>query len=169
MAHTKKISENLYIQLSRVEPSHDWAIEYRPCLVTLKDGRKLDCVYVVPEEPYINLWGVFPEDDSGKNSVEIENVSEITDSPSKLPAKIANKIYEAGESGMGYCVFTLVFTDCSTQAYVTGNAVDFVPLPSDKFAGDILDVIPHEGRRAKSQWHGLEYYWCIYSSVETAF
>jgi hypothetical protein len=166
MPHTNKISASLYEQLLQVEPSRDWGIEYKPCLVTLKDGRKLDCVYVVPEQPYIKIWGVFPEDDSGKESVQIEDVSEIEESPSRLPAKIANKIYDAGESGMGYCVFTLIFNDGSTQAYITGNAVDFVPLPAGKAARDIEDVLTQEGRQAKNQGHGLKYYWCIYSDVE---
>jgi len=166
MPHTSKISESLYKQLLQVKSTRDWATEYRPCLVTLKDGRKVDCVYVVLEQPYIKHWGVFPEDDSGKQSVQIEDVSEIEESPSRLPAKIANKIYEAGESGMGYCVFTLVFSDDTTQAYITGNAVDFVPLPSGKVARDIVDVFPHKGRQAENQMHGLRYYWCIYSDVE---
>jgi hypothetical protein len=120
----------------------------------------------VLEQPYIKHWGAFPEDDSGKQSVQIEDVSEIEESPSRLPAKIANKIYEAGESGMGYCVFTLVFSDDSTQAYITGNAVDFVPLPTSKVTEDIEDVLPHEGRQAENQMRGLRYYWCIYSDVE---
>src|SRR5687767_7604316 len=151
MPHTNKISASLYEQLLQVEPSRDWDIEYRPCLVTLKDGQKIDCVYIVPEHPYIKIWGVFPEDDSGKESVLIGDVSEIEESPSRLPAKIANKIYDAGESGMGYCVFTLVFNDSSTQAYITGNAIDFFPLPEGKSAKDIEDVLIHEGRQAKNQ------------------
>jgi hypothetical protein len=156
----------LYKQLLQVVPTGDSGIEYRPCLVTLKDGRKVDCVYVVLEQPYIKQWGVFPENDSHKQSVQIEDVSEIKESLSRLPPVIANKIYKAGESGMGYCVFTIVFSDGSLQAYVTGNAVDFVPLPAHKVAKDIVDVHPHEGRQAENQMNGLGYYWCLYSDVE---
>ncbi len=166
MPHTQKIPAALYEQLLQVEPSYDGGMEYRPCLVTLNDGRKVDCVYVVHEQQYIRHWGVWPEDDSGKQSLLIEYVSGIEESPSRLPPKIANKIYNAGESGMGYCVFTLVFTDGSTQAYVTGNAVDFVALPNGKAARDIRKVLPHEGRQAENQKQGLDYYWCIYSGVE---
>jgi hypothetical protein len=166
MTYTKKISARLYSQLLLVEPSRNWGIEYRPCLVNLQDGRKIDCVYVVPEQQYIHHWGVWPEDDPGKQSLRIEDVSEIEESPSRLPAAIANKLYEEGESGMGYCIFTLVFTDGSTQAYITGNAVDFVPLPAGKEARDIKKVIPHEGRNVENQMQVLDYYWCIYSGVE---
>ncbi len=166
MPHTNKIPESLYKQLSRVAPSRNWAMEYRPCLVTLKDRRKIDCVYVVPEQLYVQHWGAFPEDDSGKQSLQIEDVSEIEESSSRLPAKIANEIYEAGESGMGYCIFTLVFKDGTSQAYFTGNAVDFVPFPTDKVAEDIEKVLPHEGRQAENWMDGLRYYWCIYSDVE---
>ena len=131
-----------------VAPSIDGDIQYRPCSITLKDGRTLPCVYVVDAQIYINQWGVWPEDDQGKQKVRIEEVSSIIESPLRLPARFANELYQAGESGMGYCLFTLVFFDGSKQAYVTGNALDFVDLPSGKTQADIKAAIPHEGRDA---------------------
>jgi hypothetical protein len=140
-------------------------MEYRPCAVVTKDGRTVDCVYIVPEEPYIKLWGVWPEDDRGKWSLPITAVAEIRDSDSRLPGKFANQLYEAAESGMGYCVFTVVFADGSSQVYVTGNAVDFIPYPAGKSSQDVIQVLPHKGRGEPGTLAGLDYHWCLYGGI----
>jgi hypothetical protein len=157
----------LYEQLRRVPPSHDGDLEYRPCAVTLDDGTSLPCVYVVAHQPYLRVWGVYPEDDPGKRSVSIRAVRRISDSPFRLPARLADEIYGAGEGGMGYCVFTVEFRNRARQAYVTGNAVDFIEPPRGVKASDAVAVRPHEGSQdAKSLSTG--YYWCLYDGVEGA-
>ena len=70
-------------------------------------------VYVVSEQSYIRSWGVWPEDDSGKALIAIEEVQDLRESHSRLPAEFANRLYDAGESGMGYRIFTVVFDDGS--------------------------------------------------------
>jgi hypothetical protein len=149
-------------QLERVPASRDRDLEYRPCRVVLTDGRQIDCVYIVDAEAYIRAWGVWPEDDAGKRSVRIEDVREIRDSPFRLPAGLANLLYAAGESGMGGCHFVVEFGDGTRQAYVTGNAVDFVPAPQGLRTSDATGVIPHAGRHARPL-PGLDYWWCLYS------
>ena len=107
-------------------------ILYHPCLVTLKDGRVIDRVYVQEAQTYIQSWGVWPEQGSGKWSLPIEAVAMIESSPTRLPARIATEIYKSGESGMGFNIFTLIFADGQRQAYSFGNAVDFVIYPRGK-------------------------------------
>jgi hypothetical protein len=92
-------------------------------------------------------------------------VIEISESPSRLPVDIANELYKAGESGMGYCAFLLEFKDGSRQAYVTGNAVDFIPMPNGKSLGDITRVIPHEGRNDENSLSGHKYFWCLFNGI----
>ncbi len=101
-------------ELSRVEPSYDGALEYRPCAVTLDDGTEQDFVYLCEAEPWFEYWGVDPEDDPGKASVALDRVVAIRESPSRLPARLANKMYRAGESAMGGCVFQLLLRDGRT-------------------------------------------------------
>src|SRR6266542_3300388 len=139
------IRPELLSQLMNVEPSIDGDLEYRPCLVHLHDGRALDRVYVVQAEPYIRLWGIWPEFDRGKRSLSIDEVVQINESPSRLPARLATKMYEAGESGMGYCRFILILRDGRRLPYVTGDAVDFVDLPPGVTPDHVLDLLPHEG------------------------
>ena len=139
--------------------------KYYPCQVTLDDGTVMDRVYVVSDQPYYQLWGVWPKDDRGKKEVDIRKVTDISESPSRLPIEIANEIYRAGESGMGYCLFELEFKDGQRQACVTGNAVDFVPMPRGKATEDIVWVLPRKGRNDPNLVHGHDYFWCLFNGV----
>jgi len=158
---------NLRAAWSAIAPSIDGKLQYRPCSVTLNDGATIPCVYVMDAQSYIDVWGIWPEDDKGKRYVLIENVASISESPLRMPAKFANELYRAGESGMGYCLFTLLFSDGSRQAYVSGNAVDFVHLPSGKTMADIREALPHEGR-AETQKQSPKYFWCLFGEGEGA-
>jgi hypothetical protein len=106
---------------------------------------------------------VYPENDRGKRWIRIEDVAEVQDSPTRLPARFANEIYRNGESGMGYTIFTVKFSDGLRQACVTGNAVDFIRYPLGKGPKDVAAVIPHEGRKDESLVKAPEWYWCLYS------
>jgi hypothetical protein len=85
----------------------------------------------------------------------------------RLPPELATKLYAAGESGMGYCVFTVKFSDGSRRAYVTGNTVDFITPPSGLTAGAARKVYAHRGRDQSPQ-PGPDYYWCLFQGAEAA-
>jgi hypothetical protein len=126
------------------------------------NGEILDTVYIEPEKPYLKMWGVCPENDKGKRWVRIEDITEVEDSPARLPARFANEIYRQGESGMGYTIFTVVFADGDRQACVTGNAVDFIHYPKGKGPTDVTEVHPHQGRDAQPV-KSPGWYRCLYS------
>ena len=149
--------------LKSIEPSRDGELVYYPCRAVLKSGEACDTVYIVPEKPYLKHWGVYPENDHGKRWIRMEDVAQVQESPIRLPAKFANEIYNNGESGMGYRIFTVVFADGLRQACATGGAVDFIHYPSGKGPNDIVAVLPHEGRRDDSLVNSPQWYWCIYS------
>jgi hypothetical protein len=163
MARYSKISADLRAELSRIPAVGDFGLEYPPCDVRLKDGRRVSRVYVVPEDPYIKIWGVWPEDDKGKLSVLIDDVVEIRESADRLPASMAAKLYAAGESGMGYCVFTVLFNDGACLPFASGGAVDFIEYPPGKGPANVVDVIPHEGRDEPDLRRAPEFHWCLYS------
>lgn len=158
----KPISRVLQQQLADITPSKDSVLKYYPCQVELKDGTVLDNVYIADYDSYISSYSVLPGDDQ---LILIEDVIVIHDSPNRLPAKLANKLYNAGESGMGYCVFRLLYDTGDTFDVLTGNAVDFVPSPEDLSVNHIVDVLPHEGSR-QDYTEGLSYSWCLYKGVE---
>src|SRR5258706_7386068 len=121
-----KLPDKLRDDLNTITPSLDGDLTYWPCAARLKDGTVLACVYVVHEVPYIRHWGVYPQHDHGKSYISLADVDALAESPKRLPARFTNKLYKNGESGMGYTIFTVVFSDGSRQAYGTGNAVDFI-------------------------------------------
>jgi hypothetical protein len=145
--------------LASIVPSHDGDLAYCPCRITLRNGAVIDSVYIEPEKPYFRSWGVRPEHDQGKRAVRIEDVVKAEDSPAWLPAEFANEIYRHGESGMGYTIFPVVFSDGTRQACGSGNAVDFVRCPERKGPKDGTQVISHEGRNAHPV-SAPDGYWC---------
>jgi hypothetical protein len=159
--HYPKLNGELRCQLEVIEPSQDSGIAYKPCLVTLQDGRQIDNVYVVSAQQYSKYWGLPPKRARGKQFLQIQDIVKIDESPSRLPTDIANEIYQAGESRMGSYHFTLIFSDGSEQEYMTGDAVDFVPFPAGKTNADIVKVIPGFGV-GEDVKQGLKYYWCLF-------
>jgi hypothetical protein len=159
------LPESLKADLAAIEPSQGGGLDYYPCCAVLRAGRAMERVFMAAEAPYIHCWGVYPEEDRGKFSVSIQDVVSVTDSPSRLPAKFANQLYIAGESGMGYHIFTVVFTDGTKEAYVTGNAVDFIDYPEGKEPKNVAAVLPGVGRDHNPH-PAPKYHWCLYSDGE---
>ena len=156
---------DLAARLLHVPCSTDRQLQYRPCAVTLRDGTVEPNVYVVDAQAYIDSWGIWPEDDKGKRAILSTDVSALDPSPNRLPHEIANKIYRGGESGMGYTVFKLQFKDGSTQAYLSGNAVDFIAYPPGKTAADVAAVEPHRGRGEQPR-QAPSYAWLLHGAGE---
>jgi hypothetical protein len=148
--------------LAAIEPSVDGELRYYPCRVRLTTGEWQDHVYVQEARSYIQYWGVWPWEDEAKRYVDIRNVEALEESPSRLPVALANKMYEAGESAMGGCLFGLILRDGTKLLCETGNAVDFINWPPGIGPADIVDLIPHEGRLARHRIHSPEYAWCLY-------
>jgi hypothetical protein len=126
----------------------------------------LERVYVADANSYLGHWGWDP----GRSYVAIDEVAEIAGSPYRLPKKFADKVYAAGESGMGYVIYTLVMKDGSRLPFASGDAVDFPNWPDGAKPEDVVDVLPHEGReafreRGSTNTSASPYSWCLYSSA----
>ena len=146
-----------------VEPSVDGALEYRPCQVTFVDGTICDRVYVQEATSWFGHWGVEPEDDDAKLLVPVERIAHVAESPTRLPARFANRMYAAGESMMGGCLFRLVLRNGSYLDCATGNAVDFPAWPPGIGPRDVVDLLPHEGRTSDHLTQP-RYAWALYGS-----
>ena len=167
------IPAELVAQLRVIEPSKggvgDARCDYYPCRVELSDGKRLDYVIVAEARSWLVLWGQQP-----KPHVSIDDVRRIEESPFRLPAALATKLYAAGESGMGYCVFRVVLRDGRQLPFVTGNVVDFPALPTGVTWPDVVDVLPHEGldrfrdRGPHADESGAPYRWCLFDRLLSA-
>ena len=88
-----------------------------------------------------------------------------------MPAHLATKLYRAGESGMGYELFTRLLRSGLSLVFVTPNSVDFPDLPEGVTSDDILDVLPHEGReRSAREGYRVtaQFKWCYYVPSDEA-
>jgi hypothetical protein len=156
------IPQTIAEKLQCIQPSGEGGeLRYFPCSVTLKSGVKLECVYLCEAASWFASWGVWPEDDRAKRSINVEDIADLGESAFRLPAKFANRLYRAGESGMGYTIFVLEFRNGGRAAYVTGNVVDFITYPPGQSADTVANVIPHEGRM-EQKLRTPEYAWCLF-------
>ncbi|QUD87680.1 hypothetical protein [Phenylobacterium montanum] len=151
--------------LSLITPSGGRAGEplYFPSRVRLKSGTNIECVYLSEAITWFRWWGVWPEDDRGKSVVSLAEIDALSESPHRLPASFANQLYEAGETGMGYTVFTVKFHDGTSCAFGNGNAIDFIHYPAGKSARDVAAVTPHVPAGGRNMNPVPDYSWCLYS------
>jgi hypothetical protein len=109
-------------------------------------------VLLADEKTFHTLTGLgHPADMRGLDWIHPADVEVVSESPFRLPAQFANKLYAAGESGMGLMIFTLIFSDKKRWECFQGNIIDFPNFPEGKFGRDVVDVLPLVGARiAKS-------------------
>jgi hypothetical protein len=159
-----RLPQHLAEQLRRVPKSWDGYCAYAPCRVTLNSGEVLDRVYIVEASDFRRMWG------HTQATVDVADIEQIEDSPFRLPARWANALYQAGESGMGYTLFVARLRDGSILPFVVGNAVDFPNWPPGDRPADVVDVQPHTGRevfrdRAPGPYESsAEYAWCVFDA-----
>jgi hypothetical protein len=156
-----ELSPDVARQLDEIEPSDIYRIPLYPCSAQLTDGRVLNCVYFVDGATFKRLWGwERPEEvPSGKPSIAADKVAAIRDSPLRLPARYANEIYRAGESGTGYFDFCLVFSWWLRRDYAIGGFVDFLDYPLWYGPADVKRVILHRNKRRMRPTP--ETWWCV--------
>jgi len=150
-----KASKEFLKQLDEIEPSISGAQEHRPCTLVLIDGTVVERAICV-------------EDHRGFRTdswIHPDQVAKILPSNKRTPAKLATKLYKAGESGMGYQVFKMKIGFHKKLVYVIGGVCDFLDLPEGVTTKEIKNVYPHEGRKeSKSGYRqAAEFKWCYYT------
>jgi hypothetical protein len=162
MPTSSALSATLAAQLALVPKSHQGQLEYAPCLVRLRSGEVLPRVNVVEAAAFLAWWG----DDPKRTFLDVAEVASIEESPFRLPAALADVVYEAGESGMGYCNFTVRFRDGRSLPFLTGNAVDFPDWPTDVDPREAVAVEPHVGRASVggTSTGSAPFVWCLYQA-----
>jgi len=155
------LNSDLERQLARIEPGiRQRGMLLHPCSVECKNGTIVECVYMVAEADIVRLTGFTQLKDTwSRNRISPEDIASIRESPMRLPAKFANQLYEAGESGMGYRAFTVVFSWWCRQEYAQAS-VDFIEYPSGTGPSDVKAVLPHVGKRRRPRLQPAVY-WCV--------
>lgn len=144
-----EIDGQLLSAINVVEPSFDGVCHYRPCTIELAAGDRVERVLCVRADEYRQAWGP----GGHGRGIDPTNIRGVTESKLRLPARFANRLYEVGESGMGYVIYTIVLCDGRKLPRCTGNVVDFPALPRDISSEDIQDVVPGVGH---PEWRNRE-------------
>jgi hypothetical protein len=149
-------------QLELVEPSvfPTGAVLY-PCSARLKDGANYACVYFVDLATFRQLFrGLEPASIENLFWIPGEQVELIQESPARLPAKFANRIYQA-PGHWGYHSFTLVFSWWCRRDYLVGGFVDFLTYSFRRGPSDVKDILLC--RVNKRVTAVPQTYWCVFS------
>ena len=149
-------------RLARVSPVRTSAkLVVYPCEVRLLDGSTVDRVYLAEAKPWFEVWGIWPDEDRGKSSLDIRQVADLWDSPTRIPPHLAEKPYLGNNGGMGGSLFALVFRDGSRLTVRSGDAHDFVDYPSGYGPADVVDIDCWLDRQ--TPYVTLpDYKWCIF-------
>ena len=147
-------SQEFVSWIEAIEPSINEYRQLHPCQLILKDGRCIPrAICVEDHRGFVTDSWIHP------NSVQ-----QVIPSLERMPASLATELYSAGESGMGYQLFTMKMKDGTSHVYVTGNIVEFPDFPDGYGTLDIEDVYPHQGREKTKlgyrQARSVE--WCFY-------
>lgn len=150
-------SPEITAALLAIEPSHSNAEILRPCTLVLRDGTTvLRALASEDARGFHTDWWIHPSQVAG-----------VLPCPLRMPAKLATKLYAAGESGMGYELFTMELRSGESLVFVTSNIVDFPKLPEGVTTEDIIDVHPHKGReRTQKEGYqtGADFKWLYFMS-----
>jgi phage-related protein len=136
-----------------------------PASATTRDRRILECVCFVERK---NFSKVFlyksPEETPGVQWIAADQIESVLESTARLPARFANQIYQAGEAGMGYYLFTLAFPFFLRRTYVVSGIVDFLYYPLWFKPGDVRAVVGSYGRaRRRARPRPMpEVNWCVF-------
>lgn len=108
-----------------------------PCAVTLGDGSTHEICLAWENKRY---------SDKGQ-WLNPHDVMDIRECDSRMPARFARAIHDAGESGMGYHIYVVELSDGTSFVHVAGNLViDLLNLPAGYTSRDVVNVLPHAGR-----------------------
>jgi hypothetical protein len=160
-----ELTPALRTALRQIEPVKSEAVTYWPCRALRISEDWQDCVYLTCAADWFPSWGIWPSEDPGKGELNLADVKDIQESPSRLPARFAKELYKSGESGMGYTLFEVEFADGSSAAYTNGNAIDFLTYPPEKSARDVVAVRAHAGRNSPHPFPPPKYSWCFFSGT----
>jgi hypothetical protein len=151
------LAPDLRRDLEAIEPCLTLGKTIRPCSVHFRDGSILHRAYVMSEAE-ARGWEL------AARAVGLDEAVSIVESPFRLPARVAQKLYDAGETGMGWHAFTLLLRDGTKLACTTGNLLDFLDLPPGVHPEDVRDAAAADGMFVGSTERVGNAHWdiCVY-------
>jgi hypothetical protein len=142
-------------QIELIKPSVCGGQLHFPCSILLKSGERIERALCV--EKY--------KDFESDTWIHPSDVDRIEETPTRMPPRLATKLYRAGETGMGYEIFKMKMKSGERFVFVTNSIVDFPDLPDGYTTGDVARVCPFRGRKGifiPRCHQGASFQWCFY-------
>lgn len=84
--------------------------------------------------------------------IRADTITLVRESPARLAPEFVKQLEDAGESGMGYTVFAIVFKrrwwrSSEKFFFVGGSPFDFPPWPDGLTNANVVSIHPHEQPR----------------------
>jgi hypothetical protein len=149
----------LRAKLDWIERGGEVRREYWPCEIELSSGQVITCACVTSVDSWRHSTQYAPG-----GFASVEQIRDIRESPTRLPRRFAQSVYDAGESGMGYTIYAVVYRDNARSYHGGGNldCFDFVSYPEGQSARTVSGVLPHQGRMERKISNPLVV-WCVFS------
>ena len=125
----------------------------------------VDCgVHIEPSDNLVRLGAVreITEEQTLQAFVKVEDVAAIDQSVEQTPLNVYRKIREAGETGMGYYIFSLRLSDGRSLKCFSGGGFEFLRLPSGVAPHMIQDVTPCVRDASDVECRDAETSMCLY-------
>lgn len=135
-----RLDRQLLAEIDAITPTTDGWFTFVPARVELVSGGVCERVYCLDVDRQ-RVSSVQLEALAESGAIDPSEVRHIGESSLRLPAELAQRVYDAGESGMGYVIFGVVLRDGRILQRLTGNFVDFPTLPEGVQTADIADVV----------------------------
>jgi len=157
------LSEEMAAQVEAIGASRATGIERSPCIATMLDGERVERVIVVEVVEAAAPW-MLPASDAGPygRAIDIRKVATLEDSPERLPADLASRVYMAGETAKDQFEFVIVLTDGSEVGCRTGAVVDYPGLPKDVTTADVADVRVLTRADSSGERRPTDFRYCYY-------
>ena len=121
--------------LQDIEPTRAPGLVLFPCEATLRSGTDVSRLIVMDISFYREYGLPAPAE-----TIAFREVESVRVSPRRIPASIAQSIYNAEETSMGGFSIKLVFTGKRSLDYAAGGIIDFPALPVGYSMSELLSA-----------------------------
>jgi hypothetical protein len=154
------LREEVADALARIPASFDTysGLTFHPSGAVLENGRRCDAVI------FLRLW---PDEADWAQSMaaagrclQPEEVVGVYPSPTRIPAVLADRLYEVGAATRHEYAFGLQMKDGERFSVRCTQVVDFVSLPDPYTPAQIRDVLPDQSNDPEIP--SAPFHWCFY-------
>ncbi len=156
------LDDEIADELARIPASFDTysGVTYHPAAATTADGVEHPAVVFMRLSPDEGDWA--EEQHARGRCIHPEAVYAVSPSPHRLPAVLADGLYERGAATQRSYLFSLRMSDGRSMEACCEQVVDFPAIPAPYGPEQVVDIIPLKEITAEECLPSLPFRWCFY-------